>query len=595
MALNEPSSSSKSTPRRPWTVLTITGALSVFAMISFLTASPAHGLSSGHVFDKRMLSVNTKVLDEAAEEILSGAHGQILQKRGKASPGKSNADLEWIRLRLGTKSPYPHEDKPEGSLDDVPDGYELVQLHLICRHGTRYPSASDSVAYKKLTERLSNTTVPGYEWIRNWSSETWYPPSRGNLLATRGDADLYEIGRRFAKRYESFLDQYPYSPNNYEFRSSHKSRCSQSAYGFSLGFFEDRLVSDEEPHRSKSGRHLDAPPSQPIHIYTVPQGLDQEMAVEDSCPKYLNEVADQPAVGKQVKLYQDSFIPVLAQNLSTTFGVNFTAKDASRIYQMCGFEASIYDDVTTWCQMLLPIAGKNDKKGNHGQDKSRQDNFIKLEIAGDLDDFYTHGPGVPFNQEMGCKLGTSLMQSIELALSSGPDAIGDGADGGSTDLYRGHLKFGHSETIMFFSTYLGLYNRTGVVLTADMTPDQYAKREFRSSLFAPFAANMAFEVFQPKASGSNKIHRRRLNRRAASDPQGLVRLLVNEMPLPIPGCDGAMFCEWSKFKSILIQRGAGCDFESCCGTVPPISGKTSQLSVTFAANATCPSTTPVVP
>ncbi|CAO3565550.1 unnamed protein product [Mortierella alpina] len=37
---------------------------------------------------------------------------------------------QWIRQRVGTKSQYPHEDRPKGRLADTPKGYELVQLHL---------------------------------------------------------------------------------------------------------------------------------------------------------------------------------------------------------------------------------------------------------------------------------------------------------------------------------------------------------------------------------------------------------------------------------------------------------------------------------
>lgn len=71
-----------------------------------------------------------------------------------------------------------------------------------------------------------------------------YPPTRGNLLSVQGDADLYQIGRRFSIRYKALLDKYPYDASLYQFTTSAKSRCSQSAYGFSVGFFEGRLAAD---------------------------------------------------------------------------------------------------------------------------------------------------------------------------------------------------------------------------------------------------------------------------------------------------------------------------------------------------------------
>lgn len=39
--------------------------------------------------------------------------------------------LEWIRKHLSTKSPYPHDDRPVGILNDIPDDYELIQVQLV--------------------------------------------------------------------------------------------------------------------------------------------------------------------------------------------------------------------------------------------------------------------------------------------------------------------------------------------------------------------------------------------------------------------------------------------------------------------------------
>lgn len=159
---------------------------------------------------------------------------------------------------------------------------------------------------------------------------------------------------------------------------------------------------------------------------------------------------------RQQELYEKTFIPALVQTLSARFGVELTAKDVSRIYQVCGFEVSMYDDASTWCQMLIPPTSDDGGDDDDDKDKkpapgvnSKEDNFVKFEIAEDLEDFYGRGPGIPFNGEMGCKLGTSLLQAIDTALSKPSLGGGDGKS-----LFRGHLKFGHSETLMFFTSFL---------------------------------------------------------------------------------------------------------------------------------------------
>lgn len=34
--------------------------------------------------------------------------------------------------------------------------------------GTRYPSASKSVGFKRLADRLKGVKLPGFEWIKDW-------------------------------------------------------------------------------------------------------------------------------------------------------------------------------------------------------------------------------------------------------------------------------------------------------------------------------------------------------------------------------------------------------------------------------------------
>ncbi|KAF9947982.1 PHOsphatase [Mortierella alpina] len=504
----------------------------------------------------------------------------------------------WIRKHLASKSPYPHEDKKVGPVNDAPEGYELVQLHLVCRHGTRYPSASVAIALKALTEKARQAKVPGFEWLQRWSAEVLYPISKANLLAPQGDSDLYRIGHRFAMRYKEFLDQHPYDANTYEFHSSGKSRCSQSAYGFTVGFLE--------------GRHADVPdiavpktasrksPVQPVDISTLPIGMDTELAVRFACPRWSDNVKGQPKVVQEANIYKERVLPELVERLSTLFvaddraaRINFTTQDIKMIYTACGFEVSLYQNDKTWCQLLrLATTFEGfESRESHDREEDIKSTFLKLEINSDLSKYYAFGPGVPFNRHLGCKLGTSLLESIDLALA--PDKVDapvrrmktsdddDDEELGTPQLFRGHFKFGHSETIMFFSSFLGLYNHNGVPMTGSMTPEQYQEREFKTSELSPFAANMAFEVYRPSITRSSSRKRRLSDENEApASPvsKGLVRMLINEEPRIIPGCGSDYFCEWATFKRILQRAGAGCDFEACCRTMSSSSTDAAPLT-----------------
>lgn len=108
-----------------------------------------------------------------------------------------------------------------------------------------------------------------------------------------------------------------------------------------------------------------------------------------------------------------------------------------------------------------------------------------------------------------------------------------------------------------------------------MTQEEYEQREFWSSKLSPFAANIAFEVYRPKPEDTLK--KRRLSTEdefteripRLDTPIGLVRLLVNEEPVAIPGCGSAYFCEWATLKELLRQAGTGCDFDGCCTSLNP--------------------------
>ncbi|CAO3563190.1 unnamed protein product [Mortierella alpina] len=505
----------------------------------------------------------------------------------------------WLREHLASKSPYPHESRKVKPLnkEDIPLDHELVQLHLICRHGTRYPSTSNSVALRTLSEKMRKVEVPGFEWLQTWRAETIYPTTKGSLLAPQGDSDLYQIGRRFAGRYKDLLDKHPYDANTYQFYSSGKSRCRQSAYGFTVGFFEGR-------HADNLGKIVPemksrTSPIQPVDISTVPLGLDKELAVKFSCPRWTESVLNRPEVAYEASTYKERVLPELAEQLSSRYvaqdgvaRVNFTRKDVQTIYTACGFEMSFYGNDKTWCQLLRlasPVRRSLKSKHHHASEEDIKSTFLKLEISSDLSKYYTYGPGVPFNRHLGCKLATSLLESMELALAPDVDhSTGRKTSSGDEDeeddevaskLFRGQFKFGHSETIMFLSSFLGLYNKKGVRMTATMTPEQYEEREFKTSDLSPFAANMAFEVFRPKAAKSRPKKWRLSNENESPSPpiQGKVRMLVNEEPMILPGCE-TEFCDWTLFKSILEKAGARCDFETCCKSLSSPSEEASPLT-----------------
>jgi hypothetical protein len=215
--------------------------------------------------------------------------------------------------------------------------------------------------------------------------------------------------------------------------------------------------------------------------------LDKELAMKYACPRWLENVKDQPGIVHENTQFQSKFVPVLAERLTAVLSAgaktpadrfNITVKDIDVLENLCGFEVAMHNTEKTWCRFLgLGLSSSSSEGVDDGREEEREsrgmealaaakDIFRKFEIAGDLGDFYTYGPGVPFNRHLGCKLGTSLVDSIEMALTEdktggasepqkdkNPGALGDD-DEEVPGVSRAVLKFGHSETILFFSSFL---------------------------------------------------------------------------------------------------------------------------------------------
>lgn len=191
--------------------------------------------------------------------------------------------------------------------------------------------------------------------------------------------------------------------------------------------------------------------------------MDKELAVKYACPRWLESVKGSPAALGEALFYKEQFLPKLAERLSAMFSsddasvsANITTDDVEAIYSLCQFEVALYDNDQTWCQLLRQGIRKTAADSLEDQ----RFNFVNLEISGDLDDYYVHGPGIPFNRHLGCVLGTSLANSFEMALepnekkrTTGRSILGDDDDDGP-HTYRGLFKFGHAETIFFFSSFL---------------------------------------------------------------------------------------------------------------------------------------------
>ncbi|KAL1929782.1 hypothetical protein VTP01DRAFT_1920 [Rhizomucor pusillus] len=410
-------------------------------------------------------------------------------------------DVDWIKQHLASKAPYPVTGT--NRLDNITkDGYQVDQLQLVVRHGSRYPSDGDTEDIADALALLkSSTNKDALSWLHDY--ENIYTDERSGRLDENGQLEEYLHGRRVAKSYPALL-QSIFDQGTVKRISAYATdspRVSQSAQAFLLGLLEGHGPLG-------SSKQITVP------MFTLPDDNNTVISFYERCPAYDKEVDDNDKTNEQSKLYEEMAESPIAERLSKELHINVTAKDVTKIYTGCSFEVSHRNNVDTFCSLL-----------------SRNDILVN-EYREDLSYFYKDAYAYEINKHMACDLMKDVMANINAAIS------------GTEDYDKISLKFGHTQSILFSETFLGLFDDHKLLL-ANMTQSEINNRAFRTSKIATFASNVAFQVLTKKSAD-----------------QKFVRVLVSEEPVVIPGCKDIV-CPIETFRKIMEPR-LQCDFNKLC-------------------------------
>ncbi|RLN95363.1 hypothetical protein BBJ28_00005482 [Nothophytophthora sp. Chile5] len=178
------------------------------------------------------------------------------------------------------------------------------------------------------------------------------------------------------------------------------------------------------------------------------------------------------------------------------------------------FDIALYRSKHNWCSLMTKALARS------------------VDYLDDLKEFYLIGAGYTINYEMAAV----LLRDIFAAMKA--RATDDSA-------LAGNFFFAHAETTLPLMTLMGYGDRSR--LLADFTKAEIASRAFRTSVLAPFAANVEFRLLQRKAR----------------DMEYYVQILVNEKEAEIPGC-GRIFCKLSDLERQWHYYLKTYDFQQDC-------------------------------
>ncbi|PNP42233.1 hypothetical protein TGAMA5MH_05915 [Trichoderma gamsii] len=200
----------------------------------------------------------------------------------------------------GNLSPWYSVSSADYDLPDasplIPDGCNIVQLHLLYRHGARYPTSGAAPA--TFAQKVQNATQAG------------------------GFNQNFNLGVAYRQLYGNLLNNFTASGTIPVFRTESQDRMVKTAENFAAGFFGVPEYLDQVN----------------IEILVENPGVNNSGAPYEVCTN--SNVASPGSIGSTVatEFAENAFNSTIARLQSQIYGLNLTAPDAVAMLQLCSYE-----------------------------------------------------------------------------------------------------------------------------------------------------------------------------------------------------------------------------------------------------------------
>ena len=391
-----------------------------------------------------------------------------------------------------------------------------MHFNFLARHGAREPVSGDVKRLLLLQNNLNTygdcIANPSFQWLKSWKSP--YTPILAGDLDYVGEVEHYQIAKRFLKRYPNIFEQ-NYNPLLFQVQSTQVPRTSRSANAFMYSIFEGR-------------GSLGTCKYVPFSVFSNSPNEDFTLRFFDNCPAYTNEVLDNNSTYYDSINYLNYHSKYLIHDIKEKLQFkdscewNIEVTDVLSLFTACAFDVSVQNNTDMFCQLF-----------------DFKDTSI-IEYYMDLEDYYEKGYGIDLSYSISSPLLQDFVNSIDNVLL-----------GISPQIAK--LRFAHAETVLPYLALLGLY-KDSFELHWNTPESNINERLWRTSNLSPFAANVAWVLYNCTSSHSSPFYR--------------VKLLHNEMEQMFPGCN-EIYCPYETLKQ-LYQAQLSNDFDAMCGTIPPV-------------------------
>lgn len=201
----------------------------------------------------------------------------------------------------GNLSPWYSVSSADYGLPDasplIPDGCNIVQLHLLYRHGARYPTSGAAPA--TFAQKVQNATRAGGFNVTGELSflADWTYKLGAELLTPFGRSQNFNLGVAYRQLYGNLLNNFTTSGTIPVFRTESQDRMVKTAENFAAGFFGVPEYLDQVN----------------IEILVENTGVNNSGAPYEVCPN--SNVASRGSIGSTVatKFAKDAFNSTIAR------------------------------------------------------------------------------------------------------------------------------------------------------------------------------------------------------------------------------------------------------------------------------------------
>ncbi|OLL24104.1 Acid phosphatase PHO1 [Neolecta irregularis DAH-3] len=351
-----------------------------------------------------------------------------------SSSFQQSSHFELFR-NLGGLGPYIR-GTGYGSKSEIPNGCVVDQIHMIARHGERYPT--DAEGFDATAQKLMNfanfkgTLKPLRRW--DWKNVIYDGLNQyGQLTATgpyAGTLTWSKAATEFRTRYPAIWNFSSTEPTR--IFASDSTRVIQSAIHFAKNFFANQYESLVE-----------------LVIISEQDQTGDTLSPTDACPAYMNEGLE--LGNEKFDTFTATYLPNIADRFNKQNpNLNLLPQDIYTMQEMCGYEINALGE-SPLCSVF------------------EEEDWANFQYSRDLFFFYSCGPGNKYSITMGFP----WINATRNLLLEGPR---------SGALF---FSFTHDGSIVPMITVLGLFN--------DVELPSERRRRFKTTDIVPMGARLVLE------------------------------------------------------------------------------------------------------